>query len=79
MAKMVRRTCAFCSEGESGSIMYIAEEQNIAAHRDCLVSGFFFGWSLCRGNGEAQKWKSSLPVDFFVTLQWLLSLLFCLG
>ncbi|NWZ28013.1 PHF11 protein, partial [Asarcornis scutulata] len=42
MAKMVRRTCAFCSEGESGSIMYIAEEQNIAAHRDCLLfsSGF---------------------------------------
>ncbi|KAM9204757.1 PHD finger protein 11 isoform 1-T1 [Mergus octosetaceus] len=42
MAKMVRRTCAFCSEGEAGSIMYIAEEQNIAAHQDCLLfsSGF---------------------------------------
>ncbi|XP_021260049.1 histone-lysine N-methyltransferase SETDB2-like [Numida meleagris] len=42
MAKMVRRTCAFCSEGEAGSIMYIAKEQNIAAHQDCLLfsSGF---------------------------------------
>jgi len=39
MAKMVRRTCAFCSEGESGSVMYIAKERNIAAHQDCLVSG----------------------------------------
>ncbi|XP_008939872.1 PREDICTED: PHD finger protein 11, partial [Merops nubicus] len=42
MAKMVRRTCAFCSEGEAGSVMYIAKEQNIAAHQDCLLfsSGF---------------------------------------
>ncbi|KGL74996.1 PHD finger protein 11, partial [Tinamus guttatus] len=42
MAKMVRRTCAFCSEGEAGSIMYIATEQNIAVHQDCLLfsSGF---------------------------------------
>lgn len=40
MAKMVRRTCAFCSEGEAGSVMYIAKERNIAAHQDCLVSGF---------------------------------------
>lgn len=40
MAKMVRRTCAFCSEGEAGSVMYIATEPNIAAHQDCLVSGF---------------------------------------
>ncbi|NXI71940.1 PHF11 protein, partial [Anseranas semipalmata] len=42
MAKMLRRTCAFCSEGEAGSIMYIAKDQNIAAHQDCLLfsSGF---------------------------------------
>ncbi|NXO48812.1 PHF11 protein, partial [Aramus guarauna] len=42
MAKMVRRTCAFCSEGETGSVMYIAKERNIAAHQDCLLfsSGF---------------------------------------
>ncbi|XP_055657702.1 PHD finger protein 11 isoform X2 [Falco peregrinus] len=42
MAKMVRRTCAFCSEGEAGSVMYIAKEQNVAAHQDCLLfsSGF---------------------------------------
>lgn len=40
MAKMVRRTCAFCSEGEAGSVMYIAKERNVAAHQDCLVSGF---------------------------------------
>ncbi|OXB77221.1 UNVERIFIED_CONTAM: hypothetical protein H355_012588, partial [Colinus virginianus] len=42
MAKMVRRTCAFCSEGEASSIMYIAKEQNIAAHQSCLLfsSGF---------------------------------------
>ncbi|KAF1428784.1 PHD finger protein 11, partial [Spheniscus mendiculus] len=42
MAKMVRRTCAFCSEGEAGSVMYIATERNIAAHQDCLLfsSGF---------------------------------------
>uniref|UniRef100_A0A8C5X5V6 PHD finger protein 11 n=1 Tax=Malurus cyaneus samueli TaxID=2593467 RepID=A0A8C5X5V6_9PASS len=42
MAKMVRRTCAFCSEGEAGSVMYVATERDIAAHRDCLLfsSGF---------------------------------------
>ncbi|NWZ92289.1 PHF11 protein, partial [Nesospiza acunhae] len=42
MAKMVRTTCAFCSEGEAGSVMYIAAERNIAAHQDCLLfsSGF---------------------------------------
>ncbi|XP_071407604.1 PHD finger protein 11 isoform X1 [Pithys albifrons albifrons] len=42
MAKMVRRTCAFCSEGEAGSVMYIAKERDIAAHQDCLLfsSGF---------------------------------------
>ncbi|XP_052561621.1 histone-lysine N-methyltransferase SETDB2 [Tympanuchus pallidicinctus] len=42
MAKMVRRTCAFCSEGEAASIMYVAKEQNIAAHQSCLLfsSGF---------------------------------------
>lgn len=40
MAKMVRRTCAFCAEGEAGSVMYVAKERNIAAHQDCLVSGF---------------------------------------
>ncbi|NWT69940.1 PHF11 protein, partial [Prunella himalayana] len=42
MAKMVRTTCAFCSEGEAGSVMYIATEKNIAAHQDCLLfsSGF---------------------------------------
>ncbi|NXK81923.1 PHF11 protein, partial [Amazona guildingii] len=42
MAKMVRRTCAFCSDGEAGSVMYIAKERNIAAHQDCLLfsSGF---------------------------------------
>ncbi|NXT39507.1 PHF11 protein, partial [Pelecanoides urinatrix] len=42
MAKMVRRTCAFCSEGEAGSVMYIAKEEKIAAHQDCLLfsSGF---------------------------------------
>nr|XP_054510335.1 histone-lysine N-methyltransferase SETDB2 [Agelaius phoeniceus] len=42
MAKMVRTTCAFCSEGEAGSVMYIATERNIAAHQDCLLfsSGF---------------------------------------
>ncbi|NXC11276.1 PHF11 protein, partial [Orthonyx spaldingii] len=37
MAKMVRRTCAFCSEGEAGSVMYIAKERDIAAHQDCLL------------------------------------------
>ncbi|NWI74738.1 PHF11 protein, partial [Dryoscopus gambensis] len=42
MARMVRRTCAFCSEGEAGSVMYIATEEDIAAHQDCLLfsSGF---------------------------------------
>ncbi|NXM21783.1 PHF11 protein, partial [Ploceus nigricollis] len=42
MAKMMRTTCAFCSEGEAGSVMYIATERNIAAHQDCLLfsSGF---------------------------------------
>ncbi|KFP89118.1 PHD finger protein 11, partial [Acanthisitta chloris] len=42
MAKMVRRTCAFCSKGAAGSVMYIAQEQDIAAHQDCLLfsSGF---------------------------------------
>ncbi|NXA10208.1 PHF11 protein, partial [Sapayoa aenigma] len=42
MERMVRRTCAFCSEGEAGSVMYIAKEREIAAHRDCLLfsSGF---------------------------------------
>ncbi|NXV42712.1 PHF11 protein, partial [Uria aalge] len=42
MAKMVRRTCAFCPEGEAGSVMYIAKERNIAAHQHCLLfsSGF---------------------------------------
>ncbi|NWS30727.1 PHF11 protein, partial [Polioptila caerulea] len=42
MAKMVRRTCAFCAEGEAGSVMYIATERDIAAHQDCLLfsSGF---------------------------------------
>ncbi|KAM4787815.1 PHD finger protein 11 isoform 1-T1 [Cyanocitta cristata] len=42
MAKMVRRTCAFCSEGEASSVMYIATERDIAAHQDCLLfsSGF---------------------------------------
>ncbi|NWR51135.1 PHF11 protein, partial [Regulus satrapa] len=42
MANMVRRTCAFCAEGEAGSVMYIATERNIAAHQDCLLfsSGF---------------------------------------
>ncbi|NXD68488.1 PHF11 protein, partial [Eolophus roseicapillus] len=42
MEKMVRRTCAFCADGEAGSVMYIAEERNIAAHQDCLLfsSGF---------------------------------------
>ncbi|NXO42548.1 PHF11 protein, partial [Locustella ochotensis] len=42
MAKMVRRTCAFCSEEEAGSVMYIATESDIAAHQDCLLfsSGF---------------------------------------
>ncbi|NWW65023.1 PHF11 protein, partial [Ifrita kowaldi] len=42
MAKMLRRTCAFCSEGEAGSVMYIATERDIAAHQDCLLfsSGF---------------------------------------
>ncbi|NXK90599.1 PHF11 protein, partial [Formicarius rufipectus] len=42
MAKMVRRTCAFCSEGEAGSVMYIAKERDIAVHQDCLLfsSGF---------------------------------------
>ncbi|XP_041322946.1 PHD finger protein 11 isoform X4 [Pyrgilauda ruficollis] len=45
MAKMVRTTCAFCSEGEAGSVMYIATERNIAAHQDCLVCNF------CRKKG----------------------------
>ncbi|NWV29232.1 PHF11 protein, partial [Origma solitaria] len=42
MAQMVRRTCAFCSEGEAGSVMYVAKERDIAAHQDCLLfsSGF---------------------------------------
>lgn len=43
MAKMVRRTCAFCSDGEAASIMYVAKEQNIAAHQNCLVSGLQLG------------------------------------
>lgn len=47
MAKMVRTTCAFCSEGEAGSVMYIATERNIAAHQDCLVSAF--SWSVLKG------------------------------
>ncbi|NWH46829.1 PHF11 protein, partial [Fregata magnificens] len=42
MAKMVRRTCAFCPDEEAGSVMYVAKERNIAAHQDCLLfsSGF---------------------------------------
>ncbi|KAF4789546.1 PHD finger protein 11 [Turdus rufiventris] len=42
MARMVRRTCAFCAEGEACSVMYIATESDIAAHQDCLLfsSGF---------------------------------------
>ncbi|KFP06870.1 PHD finger protein 11, partial [Calypte anna] len=42
MAKMVRRTCAFCPEGEAGSVLYLAKERNIAAHQHCLLfsSGF---------------------------------------
>ncbi|XP_068021391.1 PHD finger protein 11 isoform X1 [Melanerpes formicivorus] len=42
MAKMVRRTCAFCPEEEAGSVMYIAKDRNIAAHQNCLLfsSGF---------------------------------------
>ncbi|KFV62155.1 PHD finger protein 11, partial [Dryobates pubescens] len=42
MAKMVRRTCAFCPDGESGSVMYVAKDRNIAAHQNCLLfsSGF---------------------------------------
>ncbi|XP_044301163.1 PHD finger protein 11 [Varanus komodoensis] len=42
MAKMVRRQCAFCPEDEECAIMYIAEEQNLAVHQDCLLysSGF---------------------------------------
>ncbi|XP_019385515.1 PREDICTED: PHD finger protein 11 isoform X4 [Crocodylus porosus] len=42
MAKMVRRRCAFCPEGEESSIMYISEEKNLAVHQDCLLysSGF---------------------------------------
>ncbi|XP_027505818.1 histone-lysine N-methyltransferase SETDB2-like [Corapipo altera] len=42
MAKMVRRTCAFCSEGAAGSVMYVAKESDVAAHQDCLLfsSGF---------------------------------------
>lgn len=50
MAKMVRTTCAFCSEGEAGSVMYIATERNIAAHQDCLVSAF--SWSVPKRSGE---------------------------
>lgn len=50
MAKMVRRTCAFCSEGEAGSVMYIATERDIAAHQDCLVSAF--SWSVPKRSGE---------------------------
>ncbi|XP_064032120.1 PHD finger protein 11 isoform X3 [Pogoniulus pusillus] len=42
MAKMVKRTCAFCPDGESGSVMYIAKDRSIAAHQNCLLfsSGF---------------------------------------
>ncbi|XP_062971967.1 PHD finger protein 11 [Elgaria multicarinata webbii] len=42
MAKMVRRQCAFCPEDEECAIMYVAEEQNLAVHQDCLLysSGF---------------------------------------
>nr|XP_034966522.1 histone-lysine N-methyltransferase SETDB2-like [Zootoca vivipara] len=42
MAKMVRRQCAFCPDGEECAIMYVAEGQNLAVHQDCLLysSGF---------------------------------------
>ncbi|KAH0621783.1 hypothetical protein JD844_023410 [Phrynosoma platyrhinos] len=42
MAKMVRRQCAFCPPDEDCAIMYVAEEQNLAVHQDCLLysSGF---------------------------------------
>ncbi|KAL7991409.1 hypothetical protein Chor_015665 [Crotalus horridus] len=42
MAKMVRRKCAFCRDDEETAIMYIAEEQNLAVHQNCLLfsSGF---------------------------------------
>ncbi|KAJ7344295.1 hypothetical protein JRQ81_000245 [Phrynocephalus forsythii] len=42
MAKMIRRTCAFCPEDEEMAIMYIAKEQNLAAHQECVLysSGF---------------------------------------
>ncbi|NXX50214.1 PHF11 protein, partial [Tricholaema leucomelas] len=42
MAEMVKRTCAFCPDGESGSVMYIAKDRSIAAHQNCLLfsSGF---------------------------------------
>ncbi|XP_020652385.1 PHD finger protein 11 isoform X1 [Pogona vitticeps] len=37
MAKMIRRKCAFCPEDEECAIMYVAKEQNLAAHQDCLL------------------------------------------
>ncbi|ETE60643.1 PHD finger protein 11 [Ophiophagus hannah] len=42
MAKMVRRKCALCRNDESCAILYIAEDQNLAVHQDCLLfsSGF---------------------------------------
>uniref|UniRef100_A0A8C6X9E0 PHD finger protein 11 n=1 Tax=Naja naja TaxID=35670 RepID=A0A8C6X9E0_NAJNA len=42
MAKMTRRKCALCAKDEPYAIMYVAEEQNLAVHQDCLLfsSGF---------------------------------------
>lgn len=62
MARMVRRTCAFCAEGEACSVMYIATESDIAAHQDCLVSAF--SWSVPRRSGERVRGKF-LPLICF--------------
>uniref|UniRef100_A0A670XTK1 PHD finger protein 11 n=1 Tax=Pseudonaja textilis TaxID=8673 RepID=A0A670XTK1_PSETE len=42
---MTRRMCALCPKGEPCAIMYVAEEQNLAVHQDCLLfsSGFVEG------------------------------------
>lgn len=75
MAKMVRRTCAFCSEGEAGSVMYIATERDIAAHQDCLVSAF--RWAVLKRSGEAIRGKFPLLIWFWFCMMsglkgWLL-------
>ncbi|XP_063158435.1 PHD finger protein 11 [Candoia aspera] len=42
---MVRRHCALCQDDEAAAIMYIAEEQNLAVHQDCLLFSSAFAES----------------------------------